>query len=147
MYLYPLLQRCMLNLALFCLHICTVSILLIYMTGFDLSFWSAVVKIYPFATLYWVKHENICPHKFSKPIRQYMFLSYWKQIYLLKLQFLRPNRHIYLIKFSNINSKIKCKICSKLTIEAPDAVLEHINAGWNTSLPWSKFSYTFLSRI
>ena len=67
----------------------------IYKTGFDLSFWSAVMKIYPFGTLYWVKHENIYPHKFSKPIRQYIFLSYWKQIYCLKLQFLRPNRHLF----------------------------------------------------
>ena len=26
--------------------------------GFNLSFWSIVMKIYPFATFYWVKHEN-----------------------------------------------------------------------------------------
>ena len=148
MHLYPLLQRCMLCLALFGLHICTVSMVLIYI--YDrvwLSFWSAVMKIYPFATLYWVKHKNIYPYKLSKPIRQYIFPSYWKQIYCLKLLFLRPNRHIYLIKFSNINSRIKWKICSKLTIEAPDVVCEHIHAGWTTLLPWSKFSYTFLSRI
>ena len=30
---------------------------------------------------------------------------------------------IYLFKFSNINSRIKCKTCSKLTIEVPDIVL------------------------
>ena len=30
---------------------------------------------------------------------------------------------IYLLEFSNINSRIKCEICSKLTIEAPDVVL------------------------
>ena len=55
-----------------------------------------------------------------------------------------------------INSRIKCKICSKLTIDAPDinlvslrltlnifgplfgcflADFEHVNAGWNTLLP------------
>ena len=145
MHLYPLLQRCMLYL--FCLHICTVSVVLIYIRQVRLNFLKRCRENYPFATLYWVKQENIYPHKFSKPIRKYIFLSYWKQIYCLKLQFLSPNRHINLIKFSNINSRIKCKICSKLTIEAPDVVLEHINAGWNTLLPWSKFSYTFLSWI
>ena len=30
---------------------------------------------------------------------------------------------IYLFKFVNINCKIKCKICSKLTLEAPDFLL------------------------
>ena len=30
---------------------------------------------------------------------------------------------IYLFECSNINSRIKCKICSKLIIEAPDVVL------------------------
>ena len=57
--------------------------------------------------------------------------------------------------FSHYDSRIKCEIYSKLTIEATDVVLvpslltfniadmflvifveiEHINAGWNTSLP------------
>ena len=37
------------------------------------------------------------------------------------LLFLRPNRHLF--KFSNNNSIIMCKICSKLTIEASDIVL------------------------
>ena len=31
--------------------------------------------------------------------------------------------NIYLFEFSNINNRIKCKICSKLTIEAPDVSL------------------------
>ena len=41
---------------------------------------------------------------------------------------------IYLQEFSNTNSWIKCKICSKFTIETPDVVLEYINVGWNTLL-------------
>ena len=60
-----------------------------------------------------------------------------------------------MFEFSNYNSRIKCEIYSKLTTEATDVVLvpllltfniadmflvffaefEHINAGWNTSLP------------
>ena len=30
---------------------------------------------------------------------------------------------IYLLEFSNINTRIQCKICSKLTTEAPDVIL------------------------
>ena len=41
---------------------------------------------------------------------------------------------IYLQEISNTNSRIKCKICSKLTIETPDIVLEYKNVGWNTLL-------------
>ena len=62
----------------------------------------------------------------------------------------------YLFKFSTINGRIKCKICSQLTVELPDVVLvsllstlnvfdtlfycffadfDHVNGGWNTLLP------------
>ena len=42
---------------------------LCYSTGFNLSFWSAVVKIYPFVTLCWMnKDKNIYPNKLAQPI-------------------------------------------------------------------------------
>ena len=62
----------------------------------------------------------------------------------------------YLFKFNNFNNRIKCEICSKLTIELSDVVLvsllltlnvfdtlfycffadlEHVNGGWNILLP------------
>ena len=121
--------------------------------GFYLSFWSTVLKIYPFETLCWVyKDENMSPNKFSQPIGLYISHSYWKQIYCLKLEF--PKQHLF--GFSNNNSRINCKLHSKLTTEAPDVALmsllltlnifnllfqcffadfEHVNAGWNTLLP------------
>ena len=64
--------------------------------------------------------------------------------------------HIYGFdfKFNNTNSRIKCKTCSKLTIETIDIILvsllftlkifdplfivfcfEHVNDRWSTSLP------------
>ena len=54
---------------------------------------------------------------------------------------------IYLFKFCHNKSRIKCQICSKLTIEALDIVLVlllltlniYVSAGWNTLLPQSKF--------
>ena len=37
---------------------------------------------------------------------------------------------IYLFKFSNVNTRIKCKICLKLTIEAPDVLLVSLLLTW-----------------
>ena len=121
--------------------------------GFNLSFSSAFMKIYHFTTLYWVnKHENNILTNFPSPYNK-LFLSYWKQVYCLKLHFSGPTS-IYLFKFSNNNSRIKCEICSKLAIEAPAVVLGYllltlnsfgtlvyfnwiyqVNAGWKTLLP------------
>ena len=42
--------------------------------GLDLSFWSTVVKIYPFTTLRLVnKDKNIKPNKFSQLVGQYIW--------------------------------------------------------------------------
>ena len=38
---------------------------------------------------------------------------------------------IYLFEFCNINSRIKCNICSKLTNEAPDVVLVSLLLSFN----------------
>ena len=93
-------------------------------SGFDLSFWSVVVKIYPCTALYCVNtHENMNRNKFSQPIGQYISHGHWKQIYCLKRQFLRSDRYLFAQIQHNINSTIKCEICSKLTKEAPDVVL------------------------
>ena len=69
-------------------------------SGFDLSFWSAVVKIYPFTIWYSVnkggKVKNIAQQVFPGHrtiYLQHIFHSYWKQIYCLKLLFLLPNQH------------------------------------------------------
>ena len=43
--------------------------------------------------------------------------------HLLKTNFLSGPTKIYLQESSNINNRIKCRICSKLTIEAPDVIL------------------------
>ena len=89
----------------------------------SMVFWSAVLKINFFITFCWVnKDENIYPNKFSQPIGQYVSHSYWKQIYCLVLSFLILKR-IYLFEFSNINSRIMCKISLKLTIEASGVFL------------------------
>ena len=65
-----------------------------------------------------------------------------------------------MFEFSNNNSRIKCETCSKLTVEAADIVqvpslltlnivdtflvffakFEYVNAGWNTLLPYFKFT-------
>ena len=121
------------------------------MTGFDLSFSSAVLKCNPFTTLFWVnKDGNMLTNKFSRPTGQYISHRYSKQIYCQKLYILRPNQHLF--EFSNNNSRIKCKMWSELTIEATDVlvsfmltldiddtflvfffvVFEHVIAGWNT---------------
>ena len=43
-------------------------------TGFDLSFWSAVVKSYPFTTLFWVnRDENVAQQNF--PTHRKMYFS------------------------------------------------------------------------
>ena len=125
--------------------------------GFDLSFWSAVVKIYPFANLCWVnKDENIQSNKLSWPIGQYIPHIYWKLFFCLKLLFLRPNQH-FLLGFSNINNRIQWKenflkvnyrstrCWSGAFIVKLDntwhvvlvlffADFEHVNSGWNALL-------------
>ena len=54
--------------------------------------------------------------------RTIYFSQLLKTIFCLKLLFLKPNQH-FLLEFSNMKSRIQCKICSNLTIEAPDVVL------------------------
>ena len=97
-------------------------------SGFYLSFWSPVVKIYPVTTLCWVnKYESIHQHKFCKPTGQYIFHSHKKQFFSLNYSFSGPN-NMYLFEFNNNNSRIKCEICLKLTLttEAADVILVSI---------------------
>ena len=82
------------------------------------------MKICPFITLCWAnKDENIYsgPTNFPSPLAN-IFLKVTEKNYCLKLPFLGPNRHL-LFEFSNIDTRIKCKVCSKLTKEVPDLVL------------------------
>ena len=62
------------------------------------------------------------PNKISLHIGKCICHSCWKQIHCLKLYILRPKKYLLLFKFSN-NNRIKCEICSKLTIEATDVIL------------------------
>ena len=82
------------------------------------------MKIYLFTTLNWVnEHENSKLNKFSQSIGQYIFHSYYQTNLLsLKLQFIRPNQH-FLLEFSNFNSRLQSKVCSKLAIEIADVLL------------------------
>ena len=94
-----------------------------YGAGFDLSFGSTIVKIYPFTNFCWLKKdENMYYNNFFQPRGQYIFHNYWKQIYVWDYSFSGPTS-IYLFKFSSNNSRIKCKMCSKLTIEEPYIIL------------------------
>ena len=43
-------------------------------------------------------------------------------MYCLELPFLRANHYLF-FQSRNINCRIKCKICSKLTTEGPEVVL------------------------
>ena len=118
------------------------------------------MKIYPFTTLCWMnKDQNIKPNKFSQPIRKCISHSYWKQIHCLKLLF-SVSTSIYLFEFNNINSRIKCEICSKLTIEAPDIILvlncwlwiylahsSSVFFGWLWTWKWQMKHFIALFRI
>ena len=74
----------------------------------------------PYFGLIWMK---MWPNQIFLPIGKCISHSCWKQIHCLKLYILRPKKHLLLFEFSNNNSRIKCEICSKLTIEATDVVL------------------------
>ena len=63
------------------------------------------------------------PNKISLHIGKCISHSCWKKkFHCLKLYILRPKKYLLLFKFSN-NNRIKCEICSKLTIEATDVIL------------------------
>ena len=86
-----------------------------------------------------------------------MFFPQLMETNLLSETIVSPLQHsIYF--FSNDESRIKCEICSKLIIEAPDIVLVPLfltlniidtlfRAGCNTLMPYSKFIYAFQSQI
>ena len=59
------------------------------------------------------------PNNFSQPIGQY--ISQLQKINLLSETIVYHVKPAF--EFSNNNSRIKCEICSKLTIEAPAIIL------------------------
>ena len=86
--------------------------------------WIAVVKIHPLVTLCWVnKGENIWPNKFSQSITENKFIVW-------NYHFSGPTS-IYLFECSNINSRIKCKICVLVCFFAD---LEHGNCRYFIAL-------------
>ena len=91
-----------------------------YISGFDLSFWSAVVKIYPFTTSYhvgWIKIKIYSPTPFPRPWNS-IFLTITENKFSVWNYHFSGLTHIYLFQFSNIDNRIKFKICSNLTIDA-----------------------------
>ena len=114
--------------------------------GFDLSFWSIVVKIYPFTRL-------ILGEEGWKHAAQNIFLAHGTISFsqLLKTNLLSENMYsptqpafIYLFKFSKIwiKSRIKSKICSKSPREATDDSLVSLLLTLNT---FDSFQVFFLS--
>ena len=91
-------------------------------SGFNLYFWTAVVKIYPFSNLSWVnKDENITQQSFPAQNDSIFLTVTENQFVVWNYHFSGPTA-IYLSEFSNINSSIKCKIFPEFTIEAPDII-------------------------
>ena len=105
------------------------------LSGFDLSIWSAIVKIYPLTALCWAnKDENMQPSKFSQSSGQYISQGCWKKIIAWKYHPSGP-AGIYLFKFNIINGGLAIGI---------DTVNVDVNAEANcyfTGLRWQNFPY------
>ena len=84
---------------------------------FEVQSWKFILS-QPY--LGWIKMKTYSQTNFSSP-QDNLFLTENKLI-VWNCSF-SGLTGIYLFKFSNTNSKIKCKICSKLTIEAPGIAL------------------------
>ena len=91
-------------------------------SGFNLSFWSAVVKIYLFATLCWVRKNENSPTNFPSPYDNIFLIVTENKCIAWNYHFWGP-ACIYLIEFSNINFRIRWKICLRLTLEVQEVVL------------------------
>ena len=85
-------------------------------------FGRAVVKIYPFATLYWAnKDENVFQQIFLVH-GTINFPQLLKMFFVWNYTFSDPTG-IHLSECSSNNGGIMCEIYSKLTIEAPGLIL------------------------
>ena len=62
----------------------------------------------------WIKTKAYTPTNFPNP-GQYISCSYWKQIYCLKLLFLRPNQHLFV------------QILVTLSMLMADEILSYLN--------------------
>ena len=91
--------------------------------AFKISFASGLVKICPSATLVgWIQMKTVFQQIFLAH-RTTLFPKVTENKFIVSnYRFSDPTR-MYLFEFSNNNSTIKCKICSKLTIEALHIVL------------------------
>ena len=88
----------------------------------QLIFWSAVVKIYLFATLCWVRKNENSPTNFPSPYDNIFLIVTENKCIVWNYHFWGP-ACIYLIEFSNINFRIRWKICLRLTLEVQEVVL------------------------
>ena len=95
----------------------------IYIQGSTYLFEALLWKVIPSQPYFgWIGMKT-WPNKISLPIAKCISRSCWKDIHCLKLYVLRPKKYLLLFEFSNNSSRIKCEICSKLTIEATDVAL------------------------
>ena len=88
-----------------------------------LIFLKCCCEIYPFTILCWVVRIRIktrSPTNFQSTLDN-VFVTFTRNNFIVWNYSFSGQNSIYL--FSNDNSRIKCKICSKLTIELPDVVL------------------------
>ena len=69
-----------------------------------------------------IKMKTYNPTNFPSPWENIFLKATEDKFIVWNYHFSGPNT-IYLFEFSNTNSRIKCKICSKLTIKALDIVL------------------------
>ena len=71
----------------------------------------------------WIGWKHIAQQLFPAHLGQIISHSYWKQIFIVWNYHFSGPTSIYLFEFNNTNSRIKCEICLKLTIEVSDVIL------------------------
>ena len=70
----------------------------------------------------WIKMKTYSPTSFPSP-QENIFLTVTENKFIVWNYHFSGPASIYLFEFSNINSRIKCEICLKLTTEVPHVVL------------------------
>ena len=79
------------------------------------------MKSYPFGTLFWVnRDENVAEQNFPTHRKMY-FSQLLKANSLCETMYSQTQKVFTFVRIQQ--SRIKCEICSKLTIEATDVVL------------------------
>ena len=91
----------------------------------DMKYFSKTIECFLYILIIlkcrWIKLKTHSPTYFPSP-QDNIFLTVTEKNISWNYFFSAPTR-IYLFEFSNNNSRIKCKICSKLTVKASVVVL------------------------